>query len=162
MRHAIFSVLVLLGFATSTIAQETPSRLAVDFSGGQAAFADEIPVGHFTIGGGVRWSLTPKFSVGPEVVFMRGPGEDRDVFLTGKVIVDFMPGRLVSPYFVADAGAMLHGDQFPRGPYWSSEGAVSAGGGLRINLSPRVSIAPELRLGWESHMRIGALVTWRP
>ena len=51
----------------------------------------------------MRWSLTPKVSVGPEVVFMRGPGDDRDVFLTGKVIVDFMPGRLVSPYFVADA-----------------------------------------------------------
>ena len=93
---------------------------------------------------------------------MRGPDDDRDVFLTGKVIVHFMPGRVVSPYFVADAGAMLHGDRFPRGAYWSSEGAVSAGGGVRINVSPRVSIAPEVRLGWEPHMRIGALVTWRP
>ena len=93
---------------------------------------------------------------------MRGPDDDRDVFLTGKVIVDFMPGRLVSPYFVADAGAMLHGDRFLSGPYWSSEGAVSGGGGVRINVSPRVSIAPEFRIGWEPHMRIGALVTWRP
>ena len=165
MRHAIFStfiVFALLGPGTASYAQETPSRLAVDVSGGHSAFADEIPVGHFTIGGGVRWSLTPKVSVGPEVVFMRGPGEDRDVFLTGKVIVDFMPGRLVSPYFVADAGAMLHGDQFPRGPYWSSEGAVSAGGGVRINVTPHISISPEFRIGWEPHARLGAVLTWRP
>ena len=24
------------------------------------------------------------------------------------------------------------------------------------------SISPEVRIGWEAHMRIGALVTWRP
>ena len=165
MRHAILSSLIVLAFlgsGTAGYAQEASSRLAVDVSGGSAAFVDDIPIGHFTLGGGVRWQLTPKVSVGPEFVFMRGPDSDRDLFLTGKVIVDFMPGRLVSPYFVADGGAMLHGDRFPRGPYWSSEGAVSAGGGLRINVSPRVSIAPEVRLGWEPHMRIGALVTWRP
>ena len=107
VRYAIVSsliVLALLGSATAGYAQETPSRLAVDVSGGHAAFVDETPIGHFTLGGGVRWQLTPKVSVGPEFVFMRGPDDDRDVFLTGKVIVDFMPDRLVSPYFVADGG----------------------------------------------------------
>ena len=166
MRHTILSsliVLALLGSATTSYAQETPSRLAVDVSGGHSAFAGGgIPIGHFTLGGGVRWSLRPKVSVGPEVVFMRGPGHDRDVFLTGKVTVDFMPGRLVSPYFVADAGTMLHAGRFVKGRYWSREGAVSAGGGARINVSPRLSIAPEVRLGWEPHMRIGVLVSWRP
>ena len=165
MRYAIlsiFTVLALLGQGTAGYAQEAPSRLAVDVSGGYSAFVDETPVGHFTLGGGVRWRLTPKVSVGPEIVFMRGPGDDRDVFLTGKAIVDFMPDRPVSPYFVADAGAMLHGDRFLSGSYWSREGAVSAGGGVRIDVSPRLSIAPEFRIGWEPHMRVGALVTWRP
>ena len=162
MRHAIFSVVVLLGVATSTFAQETPSRLAVDFSGGYAAFVDESAIGHFTLGGGVRWQLTPKISVGPDFVFMRGPGDDRDIFLTGKVIVDFMPNRLVSPFFVADGGAMFHGDQFfNEASFWAKEGAVSAGGGVRINVSPRVSIAPEFRIGWEPHFRIGTMVIWR-
>jgi hypothetical protein len=110
VRYAIlssFAVLALLGSGNASYAQETPSRLAVDVSGGYSGFADETLIGHFTLAGGVRWNLTPKVSVGPEVVFMRGPGDDRDVFLTGKVIVDFMPARLVSPYFVADAGTML-------------------------------------------------------
>ena len=165
MRHAILSnlaVLALFGSGTATDAQETPSRLAVDASGGYATFVDETPIDHFTLGGGVRWRLTPKVSVGPEFVFMRGPDDDRDIFLTGKVIVDFMPDRFVSPYFVADGGAMLHGDRFFSGPYWSSEGALSAGGGVRIDVTPRLSIAPELRIGWEPHIRIGARVTWRP
>jgi hypothetical protein len=165
LRYAISSILAvlsLLGSGTASYAQETPSRLAVDVSAGYAAFVDEAPIEHFTLGGGVSWRLTPKVSIGPEVVFMRGPDDDRDIFLTGKVIVDFMPGRLVSPYFVADGGAMLHGDRFVSGPYWSSEGAVSAGGGVRFNVTPHVSIAPELRIGWESHMRLGAMLTWRP
>ena len=162
MRHAIFPVLVLLGFATSAYAQETSSRLAVDFSGGYAAFVDESAIGHFTLGGGVRWQLTPKVSVGPDLVFMRGPGDDRDVFLTGKVIVDFMPHRLVSPFVVADGGAMLHGDRYPSGSFWGKEGAVSGGGGVRINVSTRVSIAPEFRIGWEPHIRFGTTVIWRP
>jgi hypothetical protein len=162
MRHAIFPVLVLLGFATSAYAQETPSRLAVDFSGGYAAFVDESAIGHFTLGGGVRWQLTPKVSVGPDLVFMRGPDDDRDVFLTGKVIVDFMPDRLVSPFVVADGGAMFHGDRYASGSFWGREGAVSGGGGVRINISPRVSIAPEFRIGWEPHLRFGATVIWRP
>ena len=162
MRHALLSILVLLGFATSTLAQETPSRLAVDFSGGYAAFVDESAIGHFTVGGGLRWQLTPKISVGPDVVFMRGPGDDRDIFLTGKVIVDFMPNRLVSPFVVADGGAMLHGDQFVTGSFWAREGAISGGGGVRINVSPRLSIAPEFRIGWEPHFRVGAMVIWRP
>jgi hypothetical protein len=111
----------------------------------------------------VRWQLTPRISVGPDFVFMRGPGGDRDVFLTGKVIVDFMPNRPVSPFFVADGGAMFHGDQFFNGTsFWAKEGAVSAGGGVRINVSPRVAIAPEFRIGWEPHFRIGTMVIWRP
>jgi hypothetical protein len=162
MRHALVPVVVLLGFATSALAQETPSRLAVDFSGGYAAFVDESPIGHFTLGGGVRWQLTPRVSVGPDVVFMRGPGDDRDIFLTGKVVVDFMPDRQLSPFVVADGGAMFHGDRFVTGSFWTKEGAVSGGGGVRINVSPHVSIAPEFRIGWEPHLRFGATVTWRP
>ena len=73
-----------------------------------------------------------------------------------------MPGRLVSPYFVADGGAMLHGTGSPRALLGRTEGAVSAGGGARINVTPPLSIAPEFRIGWEPHLRVGVLVTWRP
>jgi hypothetical protein len=162
MRHALLSVLVLLGFAASAAPQEPQSRLAVDFSGGYAAFVDESAIEHLALGAGVRWQLTPKVSVGPDFVFMRGPDDDRDFFLTGKLMVDFMPDRAVSPFVVADGGAMFHRDEFVTGSFWAKEGAASGGGGVRINVSPRVSIAPEFRIGWETHFRIGATLIWRP
>jgi hypothetical protein len=158
----VLAALGVLGFAGTVSAQEAPSRLAVDLSGGYAGFADESIVGHGTFGAGVLWRLTPRLSVGPEAVFMNGPNGDRDVFVTGKLIFDVMPTRLVSPYLVADAGAMLHADRFFNGSYWSQEGAVSGGGGVRFNVTPRLSIAPEFRIGWEPHVRVGAVVTWRP
>ena len=165
MRYAISSilaVLLLLASGSRELRTRSAVALAVDVSGGYAAFVDESPIPHVTFGGGARWQLSPRVSVGPEVVFMKGPDDDRDVFLTGKVIVDFLPRRLVSPYFVADGGAMLHGTKFSGGPYWVHEGAVSAGAGARIDVSPQLSIAPEFRIGWEPHLRIGVRVTWRP
>jgi len=165
MRYLTIVVLTALsipGFAGTGSAQEALSRLAIDLSGGYAGFADEAIVGHGTFGAGVLWRLTPRLSVGPEAVFMNGPGGDRDVFVTGKLVFDVMPARPVSPYLVADAGAMLHADRFFNGSYWSQEGAVSGGGGVRFNLSPRLAIAPEFRVGWEPHVRIGAVLTWRP
>jgi len=165
LRYAISSILAVLSLLASgsaSYAQEAPSRLALDVSGGYAAFVDESPIPHFTFGGGVRWQLSPGVSLGPEVVFMKGPADDRDVFLTGKVVVDFLPRRVVSPYFVADGGAMLHGTKFSGGPYWVHEGAVSAGAGARIDVTPHLSIAPEFRIGWEPHLRVGVRVTWRP
>ena len=73
-----------------------------------------------------------------------------------------MPDRLVAPFVVVDGGAMVHGDRFVTGSFWAKEGAVSGGGGVRFNVSPRVSIAPEFRIGWETHFRIGTMVIWRP
>ena len=165
MRHLFtFAVaaLSLSGFAAVANAQEAPSRFAVDFSGGYAGFADEAIIGHSAVGAGFGWRVTPRLSVGPEAVFMNGPDGDRDVFLTGKLVFDFMPNDPVSPYVVADGGAMLHADRFVSGSYWSQEGAVSGGGGVRFNVTPRLSIAPEFRVGWETHIGIGAVVTWRP
>jgi hypothetical protein len=92
---------------------------------------------------------------------MKGPGGDRDLFLTGKMIVDFMSRRRASPYFVADGGVMMHRDAFfHTGAFWSREGAVSAGLGTRIRLTRRLSLAPEVRIGWEPHLRAGGVLTW--
>ena len=73
-----------------------------------------------------------------------------------------MPGRAVSPYFVADGGLMVSRLTFVRAvEFWYREGAASFGGGARINLTPRVFVAPEVRLGWEAHLRFTAIMGWR-
>jgi hypothetical protein len=160
--RSILALAIVWSIPASAGAQvrENP-RLAVDVSAGYAAFLDESPIAHATAGGAVRWRLSPRFSVGPEITFMKGPGGDRDLFLTGKAVVDFMPRRRASPYFVADGGLMLHRDDFfHTGAFWAREGAVSFGAGARVRMTPRLSLAPEVRVGWEPHVRIGGVLTW--
>ena len=157
----ILTAVVCLIPASAAAQISEPRPVALDVSGGYGAFVDESPVEHVTAGGAVRWRLSPKLSVGPEVVFMKGPGGDRDLFLTGKVVVDFAPRRRVSPYLVADGGLMLHRDAFfPHSAFWSREGAVSFGMGARVRVASRIWLAPEVRLGWEPHLRIGGVLTW--
>lgn len=153
-------VLALVALPALAGAQNT-FRRSVELSTGYAAFLDESPIEHFTVGGAWKWRATPRVSVGPEIVYMRGPGSDRDLFLTGKLVVDFMPARRASPYFVADGGLMLHHTEFFNGPHWVREGAGSFGGGVRIGINDRMYVSPEVRIGWEPHIRVGALFGWR-
>ncbi len=158
--HAVGLALVLVCLPSSGIAEERP-RGTVEFSGGYAGFVDDVTVKHGTFGAAWRWRATRRVSVGPELVYMRGPGRDREVVITGKLLVDVAPERAVSPYLVADGGVMFHQQDLPGGIYRSSEPAVSGGGGLRIDVTPRLFVAPEVRLGWEAHMRLTVYVGWR-
>ena len=133
----------------------------MEVSGGFAGFVDESIIPHGTLGTAVRWDVGRHVSIGPELVFMKAEN-DFDLFLTGKLVVDFRRTRAVSPYFVADGGLMLHRSTFPRQTaFWVREGAVSFGGGARIAITPRLFVAPEMRIGWEPHIRITAIVGWR-
>ena len=133
---------------------------AVEVSGGHAAFMDEAPIHHATGGASFRWGMARRLSIGPEFVAMRGPGKDRDIFLTGKVTFDILPLARVSPYLVADAGIMWHSGNVPFGTYWSREGAVSVGAGVRAAVTGRVYVGAEARLGWEPHLRVTGVVGW--
>jgi hypothetical protein len=156
----IVGALLLLALPATGSAQDTP-RSAIEVSGGFAGFLDESVIRHGTLGTALRWDLGRRFSVGPEFVYMK-TGGDQDFFVTGKVVIDFLPNRQVSPYFVADGGVMLHRATNVRNPpFWSREGAVSFGGGARINLTPRFFVAPEIRIGWEPHIRVTTAFGWR-
>jgi hypothetical protein len=161
-KQRILSVILgLLAIPGVVAAQELSGRV-VEVSGGFAGFVDESIIPHGTLGTAVRWNVGRHLSVGPELVFMNGGPGDQDLFLTGKLVVDFMPARVVSPYFVADGGLMVSRLTFVRAAdFWFREGAVSFGGGARINLTPRVFVAPEVRIGWEPHIRFTAIVGWR-
>jgi hypothetical protein len=154
----IVGVLAIAGLAAG---QERSGPVA-EVSGGFAGFLDESIVPHGTVGTAVRWNLGRHLSVGPEIVYMHGGPGDQDLFLTGKLVVDFMPARAASPYFIADGGLMVGRVAFVgASDFWFREGAASFGGGARINLSRRMFLAPELRIGWEPHIRITMSVGWR-
>ena len=154
---------MMMGFAVTAAAQVTESRgrpvSVVEFTGGYAAFVDEGAIGHGVFGGAFRFHLTRGLSIGPEIVYMVGPGEDRDLFITGNVTFDLVnggPGRTgrVTPFLVVGAGLMRYSDGFGGVGFSANEGAVTGGGGVRVWLSPRVYAASEFRIGWEPHIRI--------
>jgi hypothetical protein len=161
----VFSLMALSAAGASA---QQPPRASVEAHAGYGSFFDEEPIGHSIVGAAGRIYVTRRLAVGPEVTYMRGPGTDRDLSLTGNLTFDFVPPRATGeprravPYILAGGGLMRHSDRFFNETFSSTEGAFTAGLGVRINLSDRFYIAPEARLGWEMHSRVGVTIGWRP
>jgi len=152
----VLATAIGLGFVASAAAQDRPPRGVVEAGGGYAAFVDDAPIQHGVVQGSGRMFLTPRVAVGPEFTYMRGPGADRDWFLTGNATIDLVsPARpiLLRPYVVAGAGVTHMTTGVGTGKYSSGEGTFTAGGGARIAAGNRWYVAPELRVGWELHWR---------
>ena len=144
--------------ASAVSADASGHPVAFEVVAGWAGFVDEETIDHSVVGGAARFYLTPRLSVGPEVVFMRGPGEDRDFMATGNVTFDlFGPtgGRRprITPFVVGGAGIFRNRNQFFGSSSAHTEGAFTAGGGVRAFVSDRVYVASDVRVGWELHLR---------
>jgi hypothetical protein len=153
----IWIVLIAAGPPVRAGAQTVDARPApaVELTGGYSLFVDDSPIHHGVVGGAMRVHLLPRISAGPEVQYMIGPGDDRDLILTGNLTLDVLPpDRPVTPFFVVGAGLFHHSDRFGS----SSEGAFTAGAGVRAWLNDRLYVAGEVRIGWELHLRSTATV----
>src|SRR5262245_56067348 len=109
-----------------------PGLAVAEFSVGDAVFADDAAIHHAALGGSLRWYVLPRLSLGPEFVYMRGPGTDRDLMATGNVTFDLLApraGRRWTPFVVAGAGLFHHREQFGLLSFSSTEGAFTAGVG---------------------------------
>lgn len=155
---AIASCVGVLAFqACPGLAQDRGRPTAESF-GGWAGFVDNATKNHWVIGGGGRYYITPRMAVGPEVAYMSGPGSERNLMLTGNMTFDiFVPisaaMRRANPFVVVGGGLFQHRQRFQSGEFTSTEGAFTGGGGVRFWLTDRVYVAPELRIGWELHIR---------
>jgi hypothetical protein len=137
-------------------------RTAVEGIGGYAGFLDESVMHHSVLGSAARWYLLPRVAVGPELVYMKGLGDDRDLVLTGNVTFDVLSGaRAVTPFLVAGGGIFRHSDRFSGHTFSSTEGSFTGGGGVRIPIGEHLYVAPEFRIGWEPHYRVSVAVGWR-
>jgi hypothetical protein len=133
-----------------------------DVSVGYAGFVDDATKNFFLVGGAIRRHVTPRVSIGPEFVFMSNSGESRDLnlMLTGNVVFDVLAttprGRRITPFLVGGVGMFWGRDQVRGGPFWFSDPAFTAGGGIRARASEWLSVAGEYRIGWELHQRLSA------
>jgi len=135
-------------------AQQPLARTTLRASGGYALFVDDLLIPHGVVGVGAEWVATPRVAVGPELIYMVGPGSDRELFVLGVVRVGIRPfSARVAPFLVAGGGLMRHTARFGGRAFSATEGAYVAGGGVRLAVTPRVTVAPEVTIGWEAHLR---------
>lgn len=164
MPRAIAALVVVLGtlgaLAAPAAAQERPAP-AIEFAAGGLFFPDDDgpTVRNGMIGGNGRFYVSPRVSVGPEVAYV--PGENyHALMLTGNVTIDLTaPDARVTPFVVGGAGIFRSTQAFVNTPPFShTEGAFTAGGGVRARLGDHVIVGAEARVGWELHLRANGFV----
>ena len=174
-RLSILTILLCSTFASMAAAQSAdtssdtrPGTTAGEVSVGYTAFLDDGVINHGGVGGSARIYVTPRLSVGPELVYMIGPGNDRDLLLFANLTVDLTKPRLgrvgrVEPYLVVGAGLLNHRNSFDGYSSSGSSVAYSWGGGARVWVSRRVYVASDLRMGWAPNVRVmGTVGVIRP
>ena len=158
----ILAAAVVPAAAQSPAASTRPAPV-LEGAVGWAGFLDESVVHHSVIGGSARLYVSRHFSIGPEVTYMVGPGQDRDLIVTGNLMFDVLaptaakPQR-VTPFLVAGGGLFRHSDTFVNRTFSSTEGAFTVGLGVRGWTTRRTFVAVDARLGWEPHVRLAATI----
>ena len=145
----------------ASIAQGNTAAPVVELSAGHPGFVDDATIHNVAVGGSVRWHLSPRVSVGPELVYMRGPRSQRNVMATGNVTFDLLSPhaeRRWIPFIVAGAGLFRHSDRFGAQGFSSNEGAFTVGAGVRAAITDCWFVGGEWRFGWELHSRLNGIV----
>lgn len=148
--------LTLVVFIATTALAETPRTVEVRGSAGYAGFEDEDTHAH--VGGSVRFYLTPRFSIEPELQYLRGSNRHSDILLVPNLNWDFRASGRVIPYVTGGLGWMRSSFGQFRPTYVYNEGFFQIGAGVKIRANDRWYIAPEFRLGTELHARVGAAI----
>jgi hypothetical protein len=160
-RSGLLSLVGVTLLAPAVEAQERPAPV-VELSAGWVGFADDGVVSETLFGGALRWYFSPRLSLGPEVVHIRG-GSHSHLVTTGNVWWDLLASprgaqRRVTPFLVAGGGGFSTRSRFVAETFTSWEGAFTAGGGVRAAASDRVTVGVDARVGWELHLRVNAVV----
>jgi Outer membrane protein beta-barrel domain len=162
-KSAVMIALPVLLFALSASAEEHP-RPAVELAAGALLFADDGVVKEGFVGGTARFYVLPRISIGPEIAYIQGE-RHHHVMLTGNLTFDFLDPlsggrpRSLTPYAVVGAGVFQTKQQFPNNDtFTSSEGAFTAGGGVRARVGNAVTVGAEARVGWELHLRVNGTI----
>jgi hypothetical protein len=142
-------------------AQERPAPV-VEFAAGSLLFPDDGIVSEGFAGVAARAYLSPRISIGPEIAFIQG-GHHSHLMVTGNLTCDLLAPlsgrpRRVTPFVVVGGGMFQTSENFPTGNFTSTEGAFTAGGGVRALLGDRVTAGIESRVGWETHIRVNGFV----
>jgi hypothetical protein len=162
-RHAVVGAL-LLAVPITASAQDRAWR--VDIGVGQARLVDDSTKRYLVLSGSARRLLTPRVSIGPEILVMESSDllTDRIVMVTGNVTFDIRAddrarSRRLVPFIVSGLGLFIGRDVVRNGTFWHRDPAFTAGGGVRARITDALSLGADYRVGWELHQRIGGVCT---
>jgi hypothetical protein len=158
-RLTLISSALLVGvvLAPSSEAADRPPLFEFRGTFGTASFVGAER--HEVAGFGFRWNATERFSIEPELLFMRAPlpcyyacgdygGTDRDVVFATNFIYRLTDStKRVQPYFTSGIGYLKHQEETT---LWTDEHQMlwmHFGLGLRVRVTDRVSLLPEVRVG---------------
>jgi hypothetical protein len=161
----LVAIALLIAPMAGRASAQDRSGVAMEVTAGWVGFADDGIVGEGLIGGAARVYLRPRVSIGPEISYINGQNHSH-LMLTGNVTFDLLPvggasPRRVTPFVVAGAGVFQTRETFFGDTFTSSEGAFTAGGGVRALVGRQVTVGLDARVGWELHVRVNGLVGLR-
>ena len=156
----------LMACATPLFAQQDQQLTSPKIEGkvifGSATFGEDIE--HKLVGASVRAYVTKRLSIEPEYLYLRHTENDQDQLFQPNIAYDFTdPTKRVVAYGIAGVGVLHHkGRFFSDDPITRAPRAfdntfttwtASVGGGLKIFLTKRFFVSPELRVGREPTLR---------
>lgn len=161
--HAIFAVAIGLACFSGAAAQEvSPPRAEVRGTVGFADFTEFGELRHTVVGGSLRLYLTRRLSVEPELLYMRRNRQDEDYVIVPHIAFDLRdPRARVVPYVIGGVGLLHHRGRFNRltstgiveDTVTSNTWSANGGAGVKIYLTDRLFVAPDVRVGWEPVLR---------
>ena len=159
MRITAIMILVLsLSVVAHAQEERSEDRVQVRAITGWAGFGDEGGlIHHGVVGGSMDFRLLAGLRAGTEVLYHVGPGQDRDISFLPTLSYEFRRLKRVAPFVSAGYGVLRHSG----GARWSNSLTVGLGAGVKIALSERLFIAPEIRSGWEPVARAMVSIGYR-
>lgn len=165
-KRLVSAAALVIAFAFPSLAQLSGGLTPPKFEGkvivGGANFGEETP--HGLVGAALRVYVTKRLSVEPEYLFLRHSENDQDQIFQANVAYDFTdPTKRFVGYGIVGAGVLrnkgrYYGNDFDTGAprvfdtsftTWTA----SVGGGVKIFVTKRFFISPEVRVGREPNLR---------
>ncbi len=165
-KYVLASSVVLMVCVTPLFAQEGQQLTSPKFEGkvifGSALFGEDLE--HKVVGVAMRAYVTKRLSIEPEYLYMRRSEDDQDHYVQANVAYDFTdPTKRAVVYGIAGAGVLSNKGRVFRSDFVTGAPRVdeisfttwtaSAGAGVKIFLTNRLFVSPEVRLGREPTVR---------
>jgi hypothetical protein len=156
----------LMACVTPLCAQQdrklTPPKVEGKVIFGSSIFNEDIE--HKVVGGAVRVYVTKRLSIEPEYLYLRHSENDQDHLVQPNVAYDFTdPTKRFVAYGIAGVGVLHHKGRFSGNDFVTGEPRVfdtsfttwtaSVGGGVKIFVTERLFVSPEVRVGREPTLR---------